>query len=722
MSFSSSFKSNLCYDPDSYMFFLSFSLHGLFPAPSGQIACLNEESYPVQASSASSMSTLKTVEQHSQDKGFRNSQNARNSQHASSSMATVSDSEANLSAQLTETDHENPLQNKYSTILDALPSTTKENGLPAEHRENDAGFDRCVADDSESGDDDLYLSECRILLVGFEASELRKLVDMVRRGGGSRYMSISEKLTHVVVGNPSEIEIKEVRSLAAIGVIYLVKTTWLQECCCEKKEIPVLQRHIAYDLLLPKDPVFFNKATATSIDGMKSGKSSASHSVFADVNIQENVLSGSEVSLEAKLKVQNGSNNGSDDKKLSAVFKRKLFRFSSSFPESQRPEIVQWVNQGGGEMVADQNEKNVHFTVERHGMVPCQTDIMRSTYVSSHWIHSCLEAGCLLDVGSHILYAPLPCQIPLPGLEGYRLCVSRYDMKERQLLRNLCFVLGVKFVEKLTKKVSHLLCKFSGGDKYEAACKWGIQLVTAEWIYECVIQNKVVDPIPFYPKEPSSQDQEAGLCNVSQYPTESFRTMSGNDASQYPSQSQDVRNMQTVASTGFVAREEAKYSSSNKRARLLGNDSIKHSLSYAPANDNSVHMKNATENNLIESSKELSSAVPDVAAAIEDLLEQTSKIQDHKSPEASGCDKNTFPSDSMRHGQGPADAHSDLEPKHWINRFDEKYDNSGGDAAAKEVYDGFSETQTESQVVGYEEDLSGRQMIIDRVRTRSSMA
>ncbi|KAL2478362.1 transcription coactivator [Forsythia ovata] len=721
MSFSSSFKSHFCYDPDSYMFFLSFSLRGLFPAPSGQIACLNEESYPVQASSASSMST-KTVEQHSQDKGFRNSQNARNSQHASSSMATVSDSEANLSAQPTETDHENPPQNTYSTFLDALPSTTKENGLPAEQRENDAVFDCCVADDSESGDDDLYLSECRILLVGFEASELRKLVDMVRRGGGSRYMSVSEKLTHVVVGNPSEIEIKEVRSLAAIGVIHVVKTTWLQECCCEKKEIPVLQRHIAYDLLLPKDPVFFNKATATSIDGMKSGKSSASHSVFADVNIQENVPSGSEVSLEAKLKVQNGSSNGSDDKKLSAVFKRKLFCFSSSFPESQRPEIVQWVNQGGGEMVADQNEKNVHFIVERHGMVPCQTDIMRSTYVSSHWIHSCLEAGCLLDVGSHILYSPLPCQIPLPGLEGYRLCVSRYDMKERQLLRNLCFVLGVKFVEKLTKKVSHLLCKFAGGDKYEAACKWGIQLVTAEWIYECVVQNKVVDPIPFYPKEPSSQDQEAGLCNVSQYPTESFRMMSGNDASQYPSQSQDVRNMQTVASTGFVAREEAKYSSSNKRARLLGNDSIKHSLSYAPTNDNSVHMKNATEINLIESSKELSSAVPDVAAAIEDLLEQTSKIQDHKSPEASGCNKNTFPSDSTRHGQGPADAHSDLEPKHWTNRFDEKYDNSAGDVAAKEVYDGFSETQTESQVVGYEEDLSGRQMIIDRVRTRSSKA
>lgn len=99
-----------------------------------------------------------------------------------------------------------------------------------------------------------------------------------------------------------------------------------------------------------------------------------------------------------------------------------------------------------------------------------------------------LKEGCLLNVSSHILYAPLSCQIPLPGFEGYRLCVSQYNVKERQLLRNLCYVLGVKFIEKLTKKVTHLLCKFADGDKYEAACRWGIHTVTAEWIYECCVQ------------------------------------------------------------------------------------------------------------------------------------------------------------------------------------------------------------------------------------------
>lgn len=47
-------------------------------------------------------------------------------------------------------------------------------------------------------------------------------------------------------------EKKDVRSLAALGVIYVVKTSWLEDCDHKKKEVPVLRRHIAYDLLQPK--------------------------------------------------------------------------------------------------------------------------------------------------------------------------------------------------------------------------------------------------------------------------------------------------------------------------------------------------------------------------------------------------------------------------------------------------------------------------------------
>lgn len=50
-----------------------------------------------------------------------------------------------------------------------------------------------------------------------------------------------------------------------------------------------------------------------------------------------------------------------------------------------------WVTEGGGEVVADQNRKNVHFIVERHGLVSCLTHTSWTSYITPHWIHSCLE-------------------------------------------------------------------------------------------------------------------------------------------------------------------------------------------------------------------------------------------------------------------------------------------------------------------------------------------
>jgi topoisomerase (DNA) II binding protein 1 len=98
----------------------------------------------------------------------------------------------------------------------------------------------------------------------------------------------------------------------------------------------------------------------------------------------------------------------------------------------------------------------------------------------------CLKEGSLQDVGSHILFSPLKCRVPLPGFEKLKLCFSLYDEKDKFLLKNLCFTLGAKFSDKITKKMTHLVCKFASGPKYEFSIKRGIEVVTAEWMFECV--------------------------------------------------------------------------------------------------------------------------------------------------------------------------------------------------------------------------------------------
>ncbi|KAH9691354.1 transcription coactivator [Citrus sinensis] len=709
---------------------ISFTLESVFYACTGD----------------SSVSSKKTVmgsltKQHSQVKVIGNALSAPSSMATESNLLSVSctgfadqDLEATFS------------QSMPSMYMDA-PVVSKDGAVEASTAQmrNESNFDVCVANDSQSEDNDLYLSDCRILLVGFEASEMRKLVNMVRRGGGSRYVSYNNGLTHIIVGTLSEADKREIRSLASLGIIQVVKSTWLEDCDRERREISILQRHVAYDLLLPKESAWSTKGAPLCTNNLNQGKeSSVRHSLSSDemlrstnsgigmpLSLEENREERAEIhmkresSLEATAvpSQQNLLSALSDENKtqlrtkedfrvqnlqnmkLSTVFRGKIFFFSNSFPKDRRAEIVQWVNQGRGEVVNDDAKQNVHFTIECHGVIPKSADASETTY-----------DGCLLDVGSHILYSPLHCQTPLPGFERFRFCVSQYEEKDRVLLRNLCFVLGAKFMEKLTKKVTRLLCKFSDGPKYEAACKWGIPSITSEWIYECVRQNEVVSLDHFSPKEVTTHDREAGLCTVSQFPMQSVQMSSADEPSQFinplgglqsSSPQTMVHKIDDITRSDNLRDEANQTSAHNKRARISEDEDH----DTLPG----VHLKdphrstNYNGDSMSKDNGEVPHIGSDVAAVIEDLVEQTSKL---------------FPSDCSVLGQNHTDFNSVIGlSRQWSNRTLKKNDiqnpfNSKGVGSG--IYEPFSETQTESQVVSYEEDLSGRQKIIDRAKSEAA--
>lgn len=53
-------------------------------------------------------------------------------------------------------------------------------------------------------------------------------------------------------------------------------------------------------------------------------------------------------------------------------------------------------------MVEDHTKQKVHFTVGCHGVIPRSTDV-HTTYVSSHWVRSCLEVH-LIDLFVILVY------------------------------------------------------------------------------------------------------------------------------------------------------------------------------------------------------------------------------------------------------------------------------------------------------------------------------
>ncbi|XP_070023629.1 uncharacterized protein [Nicotiana sylvestris] len=243
------------------------------------------------------MTTLRMTNQHSLEKGMRNLQGLSslatpsNAEPVLCSGASDSYVEATLSqdmpdAPVVSKEEVNlaPAENPKSDYSAPVSTKNEQSGAPIEQEKNDC--DGGVADDSQTNNNDFCLADCRILIVGFNASEMRKLVNLVRKGGGSRYMSFGEKLTHIIAGNPSEkllscSEIKELRNLAALGVVHVVKSGWLQDCDREKKGVPVLRKHIAYDLLLPKDPIHCSNGAGTSTSMKRQGKSYV-HTISSD--------------------------------------------------------------------------------------------------------------------------------------------------------------------------------------------------------------------------------------------------------------------------------------------------------------------------------------------------------------------------------------------------------------------------------------------------------
>ncbi|KAJ3671664.1 hypothetical protein LUZ60_007743 [Juncus effusus] len=595
-----------------------------------------------------------------------------------------------------------PTQSQNGSV--SVPNTLQD--APKEKREGDevATCDSRVAEDSDN--DDLYLSEIRVSFVGFEEKEMERLVGLVRRGGGTRFVGLSEKLTHIVVGSPSEMEKAEVRRLAVCGVINVVRAAWLEECDKRKREVLVSPLHSASDLISSKDSGLGKSTDNCTTNGVKSsqGDKESLLDKRKGKSQSENNYTKAPGILEFGSKPENptqsngSSNNKSGSKptqtcskdsdlfKNSNTFKGKIFCFSPSFPLDRRAEILGWVRKGGGIIVEDPKRIKVHYIITCHGISNNDINSPISTIVSTQWIHSSLQEGSLQDVKGHIIYSPLKCRVPLPGFENFKFCFSQYEERERLLLKNLCFILGAKSTDRFTKKVTHLLCKFASGPKYEASCKLGVQAVTSDWISECVRKDMVVSLDEFRPRNVTTQEKEEGLCAVTQFPTQANRILlSQTQLTNCSKDNPEESNQEEIESFGTVCKKSK-----------------------------------------IEVSKDPSD-VADVAEAIEDLLAQSSKIQDVKMAEQPAFERNVFTSDHSVLGKDHENPQSILTiSRHWLNKAQTQESTNEPimgrltDQSRNPTYDAFSETQTDSQVVGYEEDLSGRQKIIDRVRSQST--
>ena len=125
-------------------------------------------------------------------------------------------------------------------------------------------------------------------------------------------------------------------------------------------------------------------------------------------------------------------------------------------------------------------------------------------HVTCHWLERCVEAGLAIplsgDAGLNPAYRPLPCDAPLESMQRLRVSTSLYDESVKESVHMLCRLLGAKYTDNLRRnKNTHLVVPTAEGTKYEAAKKWGLHVVTVEWLHACVKAGRRVSEVDFPP-------------------------------------------------------------------------------------------------------------------------------------------------------------------------------------------------------------------------------
>ncbi|EDO41034.1 predicted protein [Nematostella vectensis] len=110
--------------------------------------------------------------------------------------------------------------------------------------------------------------------------------------------------------------------------------------------------------------------------------------------------------------------------------------------------------------------------------------------VTAHWLNDVLLKGSLFPP-CNPLHLPTPFEKKLPECAGMSISVTGFTGQERQLVRNMVFMIGANYTGYLMRTNTHLVCRSSESLKYKKAREWGIPCINAKWLSDIVSGGKV---------------------------------------------------------------------------------------------------------------------------------------------------------------------------------------------------------------------------------------
>ncbi|KAK4018542.1 hypothetical protein OUZ56_000592 [Daphnia magna] len=338
-----------------------------------------------------------------------------------------------------------------------------------------------------------FLDGCKVFLSGFDGSPMEKLRRILNNAGVARFNSISESLSHVIVGKTVEEDWKQLQQL--MHKPHIVTVEWVVQSLRLKRAAP----EAAY-----LHPDFKNVIAPNKENAAKKPIRELSSNLQEDTHMVQQYLTTDHTEEEASSLM---------DRPQGIFFGLtfQLVNLDTDFVSTMTDLIV-----SNGGLVVLKNATYVVTEPVSHTIVPLD-QVAKGTLVNTLWIEECVDEGRLVDIEFYHHHIKVrDRQI----LAGYTVSFSGIQGRLRELLDDLIGQLGGRPQETFSRKLmeqknvyrsTHLVCAKTEGRKYEKALEWGVPAVSAEWVIACATSSSRPNEDDFPPTGEAPKSPESDV-------------------------------------------------------------------------------------------------------------------------------------------------------------------------------------------------------------------
>ncbi|XP_055612855.1 LOW QUALITY PROTEIN: DNA topoisomerase 2-binding protein 1-A [Uranotaenia lowii] len=365
-----------------------------------------------------------------------------------------------------------------------------------------------------------FLDGCNIYLSGFTSEEKDKLNKILNTGGATRYDEISDGISHVIVGSYVPADFREMN---AINVNPHVMTfEWLVKSMEQKS--PSAEDDFMFEPpnsknvpdKVPEPPSPASKKNLESMnstfkrpelppkfrlnDEPKPGPSRQQQTNRSEDDVlQQYMQKNTSMQLppaaasDSKKAVTSVTQDSELESQFTEFMEGKTL-FIYGFSEDDAMQIVSDCENYGG-MIVDENYTDLadYILLPTCSFGEIEFSVKGRETVNCIWLETSIQDETCHPLQYYfepILYGE---NDPKP-LDGEVLVISTYSGAERNYLIALGGILGANVEDRLVRKAAPIvICKEPSGAKYDAAIKWDLTVVNADWLRECLKQKRRVN-------------------------------------------------------------------------------------------------------------------------------------------------------------------------------------------------------------------------------------